>query len=117
MSALFSVDRPPRLRIDRDRISVPGGSSVRTEVITVMNEGGGILKGTVFTDVPWIIIPNFKIETPFILPFRIEITPEAMDELKTIQWTGNIRELKNVVERLVILCENPITASAVKEYT
>ena len=48
---------------------------------------------------------------------RMEITPEAMDELKTIQWTGNIRELKNVVERLVILCENPITAEAVKQYT
>ena len=48
---------------------------------------------------------------------RMEITTEAIDELKTIQWTGNVRELKNVVERLVILCENPITAEAVKQYT
>ena len=28
----------------------------------------------------------------------------ALDELKKIQWTGNIRELRNVVERLAILC-------------
>ncbi len=48
---------------------------------------------------------------------RMEITPEALDELKTIQWTGNIRELKNVVERLMILCESPITAEAVQQYT
>lgn len=48
---------------------------------------------------------------------RMEITPEALDELKTIQWTGNIRELKNVVERMMILCESPITAEAVQQYT
>ncbi|MFH0968201.1 MAG: hypothetical protein V1862_11020 [Methanobacteriota archaeon] len=78
MAALFSGDRQPRLRIDRDRIPVPGGSSPRTEIITVMNEGGGILKGTIITDVPWITIPNLKLETPFILPLRIEITPEKI---------------------------------------
>ncbi len=48
---------------------------------------------------------------------QMEITPEAMEELKTLPWTGNIRELKNVVERLVILCDSPITAEAVKNYT
>jgi len=40
-----------------------------------------------------------------------------MEALKSIEWTGNIRELKNVVERLVILSDNPITAEAVKLYT
>ena len=35
--------------------------------------------------------------------------PEAMEELKHFQWTGNIRELRNIVERLVILCGNSIT--------
>ncbi|MEI7663741.1 MAG: sigma-54 dependent transcriptional regulator [Bacteroidota bacterium] len=47
----------------------------------------------------------------------MEITKDAMEELKTLPWTGNIRELKNVVERLVILAENPITPEAVKMYT
>lgn len=42
--------------------------------------------------------------------------PDAMDELKKMPWTGNIRELRNVVERLVILCENEIKADDVKLY-
>ena len=36
-------------------------------------------------------------------------TPEALEELKNLDWTGNIRELRNVVERLVILCDASIT--------
>lgn len=37
------------------------------------------------------------------------IMPGAMEELKKIEWTGNIRELRNVLERLVILSGNKIT--------
>ncbi len=37
------------------------------------------------------------------------ITDKAINELKSINWTGNIREFRNVLERLVILCENEIT--------
>lgn len=33
---------------------------------------------------------------------------EAIDILKTFEWTGNIRELRNVVERLIILGGDPI---------
>jgi DNA-binding NtrC family response regulator len=32
-----------------------------------------------------------------------------MNELKNITWSGNIRELRNVIERLVILCGDKIT--------
>jgi len=46
-----------------------------------------------------------------------EITEEAIEELKTIPWTGNVRELKNVVERLVILSDGAITLEEVKKYT
>ena len=42
--------------------------------------------------------------------------PEAMEELKHFQWTGNIRELRNIVERLVILCGNDITKDDVVHY-
>ena len=38
-----------------------------------------------------------------------QFTDEALDELKQYQWTGNIRELHNIVERLVILSGNTIT--------
>ncbi len=46
----------------------------------------------------------------------IQFTDEALDELKKIKWTGNIRELRNVVERLVILCDQQITADDVLMY-
>ncbi len=39
--------------------------------------------------------------------------PDAYDELKKINWTGNIRELRNVVERLVILSDKTITGADV----
>jgi len=32
------------------------------------------------------------------------VTPEAMDALEAYDWPGNIRELRNVVERMVVLC-------------
>ena len=38
-----------------------------------------------------------------------KFTDEALEELKQYQWTGNIRELHNIVERLVILCGSTIT--------
>jgi two-component system, NtrC family, nitrogen regulation response regulator NtrX len=41
---------------------------------------------------------------------------DAMEELKKIEWTGNIRELRNVVERLVILCDNTVSAECVIKY-
>ena len=37
------------------------------------------------------------------------ITPKALEELKATRWPGNIRELRNVMERLVILSEQKIT--------
>lgn len=47
---------------------------------------------------------------------KMEITPEAVTALQSITWSGNIRELRNVVERLVILCEGTITADEVSRY-
>lgn len=44
------------------------------------------------------------------------ITPKALEELKTMNWEGNIRELRNVMERLVILSENKITESEVRNF-
>ena len=41
------------------------------------------------------------------------VTHEAIKELQKITWTGNIREFRNVVERLIILCPNNIEAKDV----
>lgn len=44
------------------------------------------------------------------------IEPEALKSLQHYNWTGNIRELRNVVERLVILSGKSITKEDVKNY-
>ncbi len=44
------------------------------------------------------------------------ITPDAVRELQKINWTGNIREFRNVLERLIILCNKEITAKDVLSY-
>ncbi len=41
------------------------------------------------------------------------ITDEAIRELQKIEWRGNIREFRNVIERLIILCDKKITGSDV----
>lgn len=43
-------------------------------------------------------------------------TPEAMEELQRYSWTGNIRELHNIVERLIILCGSEITHEDVARF-
>ncbi len=45
-----------------------------------------------------------------------EIAPEAIKELQKIKWTGNIREFRNVLERLIILSEETITGYDVKAF-
>jgi DNA-binding NtrC family response regulator len=44
------------------------------------------------------------------------ITPKAMLEMQQINFTGNIRELRNVIERLVILSDQKITEEDVLAY-
>ncbi len=44
------------------------------------------------------------------------ISPEALAKLQEFPWTGNIRELRNVVERLVILGEQEISLDDIKKY-
>ncbi len=44
------------------------------------------------------------------------ITDEALESLEKIKWTGNVRELRNVIERLTILCDKIITANDVSLY-
>ncbi len=41
---------------------------------------------------------------------------EAIQKLQQIQWTGNIRELHNVIERLIILCDGNITGEDIQRY-
>lgn len=44
------------------------------------------------------------------------ITKKAIDELQKMKWTGNIREFRNVIERLIILCNKEINDQDVKAF-
>ena len=43
-------------------------------------------------------------------------TREALEKLNKYTWTGNIRELRNVIERLMILGDNPVSAQNIIQF-
>ncbi len=45
-----------------------------------------------------------------------EFSSKAFEKLNNYPWTGNVRELRNVVERLMILGDNPITAENIDQF-
>jgi two-component system nitrogen regulation response regulator NtrX len=45
-----------------------------------------------------------------------KLTNDALNALKELDWTGNIRELRNIIERLVILCDQEIDSKDVQKY-
>jgi len=46
----------------------------------------------------------------------LSFNDKAMNALMELPWTGNIRELRNVIERLAILCDNEITEVDIETY-
>ncbi|MCA1756887.1 MAG: sigma-54 dependent transcriptional regulator [Bacteroidales bacterium] len=44
------------------------------------------------------------------------IEKSAIEELQKIKWTGNIREFRNVIERLIILSPEKITGREIKQF-
>lgn len=67
-------------------------------------------------DIP-LLIEHFsgKISEEYQMPQK-KLHSDALKELQTMMWTGNIRELRNVVERLYILSGKEITLADVKKY-
>ena len=47
---------------------------------------------------------------------QYELTKDAEKALKELDWSGNVRELRNVMERLVIFCDGTITGDDVRTY-
>ena len=68
------------------------------------------------SDIP-LLINHFleKISSETAMP-RKEFSPEAVSMLMEKDWPGNIRELRNVVERLLILGGNPISVQDIRDY-
>ncbi len=48
---------------------------------------------------------------------RKKFTDDALEALKNTNWTGNIRELRNIIERMVILCDKEITGFDVNTFS
>ena len=46
----------------------------------------------------------------------VEITEDALVCLQSQPWEGNIRQLRNVIERLLILCPGPISRTEIEKY-
>lgn len=40
----------------------------------------------------------------------------AIDKLKKLKWSGNVRELRNVMERLIVLCDDVITSDDINKF-
>ncbi len=68
------------------------------------------------SDIP-LLVNHFldQISSETAMP-RKEFSPEAMQLLVEKSWSGNIRELRNVVERLLILGGSPVSAKDVRDY-
>lgn len=67
-------------------------------------------------DIPLLInYFNDKVSTESGMPKK-EFSPQAIKMLQDKSWTGNIRELRNVVERLLILGGNPVSPQDIKDY-
>jgi DNA-binding NtrC family response regulator len=123
------------LRVLEDGIVRPVGSDrsakVDTRVIASSNNDlvASIKKNTFREDlfyrlqvVPIIIPPlrERRSDVPLLIEFFLDrmrarlptrdwtVTREAMVHLWSYDWPGNVRELENMVERLVILCEDSI---------
>ena len=46
----------------------------------------------------------------------LEFSPEALQMLSDMPWSGNVRELRNVVERLAILCDKKVETKDIELY-
>lgn len=67
-------------------------------------------------DIPELVLYFSKIICKEHGIIEKEFSAEAMNTLMRYSWSGNIRELRNVVERLIILCSGTITKKDVKSY-
>jgi DNA-binding NtrC family response regulator len=66
-------------------------------------------------DIP-LLVKSFLQEIGEEYGSKHSIAPEALEELQKLDWTGNVRELRNVTERLAILSNGRIQAQDVLDY-
>ena len=67
-------------------------------------------------DIPMLADHFMELVTSGMGKPSLLFSPEAYEALSRLKWTGNVRELRNMVERLAILCDKTITAVDVERY-
>ena len=67
-------------------------------------------------DIPLLVDHFMKLSCEHQHMPQPQVTEEAIAALKELPWRGNIRELSNMVERLLILCGSTITREDVVRY-
>ena len=55
-----------------------------------------------------LLVEHFLQTSPYGGRRRLQVTKEALEYLTTYPWPGNIRELRNVIERLSVLSDNQV---------
>ena len=73
-------------------------------------------------------LANRKQDIPILIEYFVNIiskeqgienknfTKEALVKLNKYEWTGNVRELRNVIERLMILGDNPVSEDNIIQF-
>ena len=68
-------------------------------------------------DIPQLVDLFLKeIAEEYKMPTTPRITRKAVEELMKLEWRGNVRELHNVIERLVIMSDGEITENEVTSF-
>jgi DNA-binding NtrC family response regulator len=67
-------------------------------------------------DIPMLADHFMELVTSGMGKVPLQFSPQAYEALAQQSWTGNVRELRNMVERLAILCDKTITAEDVVRY-
>jgi DNA-binding NtrC family response regulator len=82
--------------------------------------------GVIIIEVP--ALKNRATDIPILIDYFLDkicseqgistklIQQKAIDMLVQKEWTGNIRELRNVIERLIILSDKTITTQNIEQY-
>ena len=88
-----------------------GGAGIQADIKTITSLGSYAM-----TAITAITAQNTTgVASILKIPTK-EISEKALIELKKMTWSGNIRELRNVIERLIILSEKIIDLKDVKKY-
>ena len=59
-------------------------------------------------DIPWLVKHFFRVHAEEQGLKIKQVSPEAMDVFMQYEWPGNIRELRNLIERLMIMVPGPV---------